>query len=537
MLRPFLSLAILSLVWSPALPMALEPGTHARTFFSKQDGTEQPYNLYVPTAAEAGEPLPLVVALHGYGATWESWFIATDVEEWAEKEGYIVLCPQGRGNWYYLGKGEKDVFEAMAAVKKELSVDPDRTYLIGHSMGGWGTWHTAVAHPDVFAAIVPMAGWAPPELIGNLEYTAPLVIHGDQDEAVGVEHSRSAVSTLAMRGISHRYIEVRGAGHESSLINDMLPTIGDWIRGVAREKAPAEIRLSARIPTRGKAWWLSIRKIEPITQLVAEQGNETKERMLLRQGNITADWDGQTGKLSISTNQIREFSVDLSQAPLADFKGERIEITIDADKLTASTGGKNLLFNWEQRRKNTDLSGKAAFSMQNEGAPVWQVQSISEDGLEPVTDPVIGKVTTPAEKMYQRLGDIICDGDSSQSVLLLCDNFFVPEPPEGELTLGELVDWYARNDDRLLTYLATWAELQQALENQEDWKPSWWAEVKAYPERGNVDPDESMNILVPADLADRIRSALPPKASMVQTMWRPGIRDSLYSHVMRTGEL
>src|SRR5690606_30262969 len=130
-----------------------------------------------------------------------------------------------------LGMGEKDVFEAIADAKGMLEIDEDRVYLLGHSMGGWGTWHIAAAHPDVFAAIVPMAGWAPIELLGNLEYTPPFVIHGDQDVAVYVDDSRAAVAELARLGVSNRFLEIRGAGHESSVISDSFPLIGDWLRG------------------------------------------------------------------------------------------------------------------------------------------------------------------------------------------------------------------------------------------------------------------------------------------------------------------
>ena len=73
---------------APAAP--IDPGIHAMTYTSLWDGTEQPYNLHVPSAHESGEPCPLVVVLHGKGANWQSWFAATSVCEWAEGEGYLL---------------------------------------------------------------------------------------------------------------------------------------------------------------------------------------------------------------------------------------------------------------------------------------------------------------------------------------------------------------------------------------------------------------------------------------------------------------
>jgi poly(3-hydroxybutyrate) depolymerase len=71
---------------------------------------------------------------------------------------FIVVSPQApahaRGGW---GGSAIDALERLAAtVEAELSVDPDRVYLTGLSMGGSGTWTWAAAHPERFAAIAPV---------------------------------------------------------------------------------------------------------------------------------------------------------------------------------------------------------------------------------------------------------------------------------------------------------------------------------------------------------------------------------------------
>ena len=58
----------------------------------------------------------------------------------------------------YRGSAERDVMDVIAEVRRDYAIDPDRIYLMGHSMGGYGTWSVAMAHPDVFAAIGPISG-------------------------------------------------------------------------------------------------------------------------------------------------------------------------------------------------------------------------------------------------------------------------------------------------------------------------------------------------------------------------------------------
>ena len=516
---------------------SLAPGTHARTFVSDIDGTEQPYNLFVPEAAAKGSALPLAVVLHGYGATWESWFTATEVREWAEREGYYVLAPQGRGNWFYRGKGEKDVFEAMEHAKSAIHVDEDRIYLIGHSMGGWGTWFLGSAHPDVWAGIVPMAGWAPRELLPNLEYLAPAVFHGDEDPAVEVFYSRQAVSALGRIGISHLYHEERGAGHESSWINKWLPIAGEQLRGRTRQTAPEKIHLRAWTPSRGKAWWLRIHEIEPGKRLVSTGNNEAKEQLMLEMGSLDAQWHSQ-GRLAIETGGSEYFSIDFSQPPLNEYTGENIIIDIDGQNHTLKSSDWNekaIRFSWEDRLP-AEKTLKRGMGPGMRGTPIWMPKVVDAESLEPPQSPVIGVVVTPRDKMLERIGEIV-SGNQAGRVVLLSETSFLPELEQGDLSLDELLDFYARSDDGWNYFHVSANELKDLLENQEEWKPSWWQDAIASPKPDLSDPGSSFTLMVPIPLSKKLGDYLPAEASRVQVMWRPGLRSILYSHVMKTGDL
>ena len=77
----------------------------------------------------------------------------------AQGHGFIVVAPKGRAPAsMYRGSAEQDVIDVMAEVQRDYKVDKSRIYLMGHSMGGYGTWSIAIAHPDLFAALGPISG-------------------------------------------------------------------------------------------------------------------------------------------------------------------------------------------------------------------------------------------------------------------------------------------------------------------------------------------------------------------------------------------
>ena len=52
--------------------------------------------------------------------------------------------------------------QVLAHVKQQYKIDENHIYLMGHSMGGIGTWKIAAKYPDVWAAIAPFSGSGQP---------------------------------------------------------------------------------------------------------------------------------------------------------------------------------------------------------------------------------------------------------------------------------------------------------------------------------------------------------------------------------------
>ncbi|HEV8484166.1 MAG TPA: prolyl oligopeptidase family serine peptidase, partial [Blastocatellia bacterium] len=221
-------------------PLAARRGDFKKAYRSKVDNTLQPYRIFVPAVYDRAKAHPVIIALHGMGGDENSYFDgyangAFKVE--AEKRGYIVACPKGRQPAsMYRGPAEQDVMDVLAEVRRVYNIDPDRVYLTGHSMGGFGTWAIAMHHPEVFAALAPVAGGGNPLELSKIVQIPELVVHGDADMTVRVESSRTMVEAAKKLGIEVKYIEVAKGSH----INVVVPTfkdVFDWFDAHRRKAA------------------------------------------------------------------------------------------------------------------------------------------------------------------------------------------------------------------------------------------------------------------------------------------------------------
>ena len=95
----------------------------------------------------------------------------------------------------------------------EHRVDQDRIYLTGLSMGGFGTWQTAAAYPDRFAAIVPICGGGNPADGPRLKPVAAWAFHGAKDEAVPLKASEVMVEAVKTAGGDAKLTVYPDAGH------------------------------------------------------------------------------------------------------------------------------------------------------------------------------------------------------------------------------------------------------------------------------------------------------------------------------------
>lgn len=175
------------------------------------------YLLYLPP--EYGEKQarwPMILYLHGgtgRGSDFAkmSWYpLPRLLRESGRDVPFVILMPQCP---------EDDIWdsEALLALVDEIAgshaVDQDRIYLVGYSMGGTGAWRLALAHPERFAAIAPMSGYADPARAARLKGVPTWVFHGAKDTLIQPSESEKMVKALEAAGVDVRFSLDPERGH------------------------------------------------------------------------------------------------------------------------------------------------------------------------------------------------------------------------------------------------------------------------------------------------------------------------------------
>lgn len=206
-------------------------------------GRLQTYSMHVPRSYSArSAPKPLVVYLHGFtGLPEEPFHNPVGLVKEIDKRGWLLASALGRGDVYYTGVGDLDVMEVIADVSRRYAVDPNRIYLMGHSMGGYGTDNVATHHPDVFAAVAPAEGTASAALALNLRNVPWFVMTADEDLDTGAKAALAFYRTLSDAGDDATALEYRLKIHEYSSIYDTLPRLFAFFALHRRNVAPAAV--------------------------------------------------------------------------------------------------------------------------------------------------------------------------------------------------------------------------------------------------------------------------------------------------------
>jgi predicted peptidase len=221
------------LVASACLPIVVTGCARSTTGFQTRvfkgpDGIKARYSLFVPHNYGLDRPVPVILFLHGAGEAGTDGEKPTHVGIGPAIRGreatfpFLVVFPQAQdrvpatfGSWM---PGQPDAERALAIldeVQREYRTDPQRVYLTGNSVGGAGVWNLAAAHPDRWAAIVPVCGLGPVAKVEAVKHIPCWCFHGADDGNVSVEHSRNMIDAVKRAGGNPRYTEFPGVGHNS----------------------------------------------------------------------------------------------------------------------------------------------------------------------------------------------------------------------------------------------------------------------------------------------------------------------------------
>jgi predicted peptidase len=224
------------------------------------EGQRTTYSLHEPAPRKREDILPVILFLHGAGESGSDGVLPAtvglgpavqrDPAQWPA----LIVFPQASRGYGWRGFNLAAAMAALDDVERTYSVDSDRVYVTGISMGGYGTWLAAILEPDRFAAIVPVCGGLDTAAAIHAGALTPSaaevharaaqsiaaipqwVFHGDADNIIPVEESRVMVRALRAAGASVQYTEYAGVQHNS------------WDRAYAEPELPRWLFAQRRSP-------------------------------------------------------------------------------------------------------------------------------------------------------------------------------------------------------------------------------------------------------------------------------------------------
>ena len=198
------------------------------------------YRTAKPQTMDEGKSYPLLVFFHGAGGRGEDnkkqlldaggleSFEKNKLRTKYQSHIFAGQVPHGKKwvnvSWSIFGHKMPKISDSMQMAFEALDayiqdpknqVDSKRIYVMGLSMGGYGTWDAIQRRPDFFAAAVPICGGGDKSLAPKLVDIPIWAWHGDKDSVITPSRSRDMINAISNAGGSPKYSEIKGRGHNS----------------------------------------------------------------------------------------------------------------------------------------------------------------------------------------------------------------------------------------------------------------------------------------------------------------------------------
>ena len=205
---------------------------------SVQIPVEINYLLYLPKNYDKQESWPLVLFLHGAGERGDDL-------EMVKVHGPPKLIAAGKEFPFIVASPQcpkEKMWEPLelVALLDELSskykVNPDRIYVTGLSMGGFGAWRLAAYAPHRIAAIVPICGGGEPGSTRLFSHIPVWAFHGAKDTGVSLDRSQVMIDALVKNGANPKFTIYPEAGHDSWTETYNNPELYEWL--LAQKRVP-----------------------------------------------------------------------------------------------------------------------------------------------------------------------------------------------------------------------------------------------------------------------------------------------------------
>ncbi len=240
------------------------------------------YWVQLPPEYDPYRRYPAVVTLHGAGTTPQQqidWWAGAPSAKGvrmgqATRHGYIVIAPawskEAQKAYGYSAREHAAVLNSLRDACRRFAVDTDRVFLSGHSMGGDAAWDMGLAHPDLWAGVIPIVAVSDKYCTRYWENARNLpfyLVGGELDGDKTVRNARD-LDRYLIGGFNTTVVEYLGRGHEH--FYDEILKIFEWMSRCRRDFFPKEFTCVSMRPWDNYFWWLESEDFPPKTMVDPE---------------------------------------------------------------------------------------------------------------------------------------------------------------------------------------------------------------------------------------------------------------------------
>jgi len=269
-------------------------GFYELTVTGAEAGAPVTYYVQLPPEYHPYRRYPVVVTLNGGSTTPKQqvdwWAGGVDAQGnrrgQGTRQGYIVIAPtwaeKHQRKYDYSLREHAAVLNSLRDACRRFSIDTDRVFLSGHAMGGTAAWDIGLAHPDLFAGIIPIATKIDRYCDLYWENARQLPIYYVVGQMDGDKLSACAMSLdrYMLRAYPVVVSEFVGRGHED--FSDEQLRLFDWMSRQRRDFARKDFQNVTLRPWDNFFWWIEMEGMPAPSMILPEDWEKSKRRNLFR---------------------------------------------------------------------------------------------------------------------------------------------------------------------------------------------------------------------------------------------------------------
>ena len=230
------------------------------------------YTVQLPPEYDPYRRYPCILALHAEGAAPAQaldWWAGPYSEKMnsrtgqATRQGYIVLTPawtrEHQRSYEYSAREHAAILLPLRDALQRFAIDSDRIFLAGHSMGGDAAWDLGIAHPDLWAGVIPIAANADKFVnlyTENARYVPWYFVIGEKDGERDLGNNVQWDRYLGRANYDVTITEYLGRGHDH--FYDDIQRIFEWMKLHQRNFYPKEFKAVTMRNTDDFFWWTEV---------------------------------------------------------------------------------------------------------------------------------------------------------------------------------------------------------------------------------------------------------------------------------------